>query len=119
MSGIVLSARVAATASSRRELELALVGWAGALRQAPGIVRASVAEDVEVESAFELRAEWETGEAFEAHLGSDAFGVLVGAAEVLSLPIRLSVSQVVEEYGLDVIKKRREARWAAAQRREK
>jgi hypothetical protein len=30
----------------------------------------------------------------------------------------MSVARVADEYGLDVIKKRREARWAAAQRRE-
>ena len=118
VSGMTLSARVVATPPSRRELVLALVGWAEAVRRAPGLVQASVSEDVEVEAAFELRAEWATEEALEAHLRSDVFGVLVGAAEVLSLSVRMSVARVADEYGLDVIKKRREARWAAAQRRE-
>ena len=117
MSGMALSVQMAATPVSRRELVLALVGWAEAARQQPGLVRASVSEDLEVEAAFELRAEWGTEEALEAHLRSDVFGVLVGAAEVLSLSVRVSVARVADEYGLDVIKKRREARWAEAQRR--
>ena len=118
MSTMTLSVHVVATPPSRRELVLALVGWAEAARQQPGLVRASVSEDLEVEAAFELRAEWGTEEALEAHLRSDAFGILVGAAEVLSVSVRMSVARVADEYGLDVIKKRREARWVAAQRRE-
>ena len=118
MSGMTLSVHVVATPPSRRELVQALVGWAEAARHAPGVVQASVSEDVEVEAAFDLRAEWDSEEALEAHLCSDVFGVLVGAAEVLSLSVRVSVARVADEYGMDVIKKRREARWAAAQRRE-
>jgi quinol monooxygenase YgiN len=115
---MTLSVHVVATPPSRRELVLALVGWAEAVRQAPGVVHASVSEDVEVEAAFDLRAEWDTEEALEAHLRSDVFGVLVGATEVLSLSVRVSVARVADEYGMDVIKQRREARWAAAQRRQ-
>lgn len=114
---MTLSVRVAATALSRRELALALVGWAESVRREPGLVRANVSEDVELESAFELRADWGTEEALESHLRSEAFGVLVGAAEVLGLSVRVIVARVVEEYGLDVIKKRREAHWAEAQGR--
>jgi hypothetical protein len=33
---------------------------------------------------------------------------------VLSPSVRASVARVADEYGLDVIKKRREASWAAA-----
>ena len=117
MSAMTLSVHVVATPPSRRELVLALVGWAEAVRHAPGVVHASVSEDVEVEAAFDLRAEWDTDEALEEHLRSDVFGVLVGAAEVLSLSVRVIVARVADEYGMDVIKKRREARWAAAQRR--
>ena len=118
MSGMTLSVHVVATPLSRRELVLALVGWADAVRQERGLVRASVSEDVEVEAAFDLRSEWDAEEALEAHLRSDAFGILVGAAEVLSLSVRVSVARIADEYGLDAMKGRREARWAAAQRRE-
>jgi quinol monooxygenase YgiN len=118
MSTMTLSVRVVATPSSHRELVQALVGWAVAVRQTPGLLRASVSEDVELEAAFELLAEWETKEALETHLLSDSFGVVVGAAEVLSLSLRATVARTVDEYGTDVIKKRREARWAAAQRRQ-
>jgi quinol monooxygenase YgiN len=114
---VSLSARVVSTHASRRELLQALVDWAEATRRAQGNVRAGVAEDVEVEAAFELVAEWQREEDLEAHLLSDTFGVLVGAAQVLAFSVRLNVGRTVEEYGLDVIKKRREARWAEAQRR--
>jgi quinol monooxygenase YgiN len=115
---MTLSARVVATPATRRELVQALVGWAEAARRERGLLKASVAEDVEVEAAFELVAEWETERELEAHLLSDVFGVLLGAAEVLGLSVRVGVARAADEYGLDVIKKRREARWAAAQRRE-
>ena len=115
---MILSARVVGTPASRRELLQTLVGWAEAARRAPGLLRAGVAEDVETEACFELVAEWETEQALGAHLLSDTFGVLVGAAEVLGLSVRVSVARTADEYGMDAIKKRREARWAAAQRRE-
>jgi quinol monooxygenase YgiN len=112
-----LSARLVGTPGSRRELMQALTGWAEAARRAPGSVRAGVAEDVEVEAAFELVAEWETEKDLEAHLLSDTFGVLMGAAEVLAISMHVSVGRTTDEHGMDVIRKRREARWAEAQRR--
>jgi quinol monooxygenase YgiN len=117
VSTTTLSVRVVGTPASRRELLQALLGWAEAARRTPGLLQAGVAEDVETEACFELVAEWETEQALGAHLVSDTFGVLMGAAEVLGLSVRVSVARVADEYGLDVIKKRREARWAAAQRR--
>jgi quinol monooxygenase YgiN len=118
VSAMTLSTRVVGTPPSRRELVLALVGWAEAVRRERGLLEANVSEDIEAEAAFELRSEWDTEEALEAHLASDVFGVLLGAAEVLGLSLRVRAARAADEYGLDVIKKRREARWAAAQRRE-
>lgn len=115
--GVVLSVRIAGAPSSRRELLQALLAWVAAVRQSPGVDGAGASEDVEAEAVFEVWAQWDTEDALEAHLRSDSFGVLVGAADVLGLSVRLSVARVTDEFGLDVIRKRREALRAEAQGR--
>jgi quinol monooxygenase YgiN len=100
---IVLSARMAAHPSARRELLQALVDWTATVRDSPGAHHSNVYEDVESPGVFGLVGEWESPLALEAHLRSDAFGVLLGALELLARPARLTVARVADEYGKDAL----------------
>ena len=103
VSTIVLSARVVAHPSARRELLQALARLGGgrpALHGGPRVERLRGRGSV-----GRLRAGRGVGDpsALEAHLRSDAFGVLLGALELLAQPVRLTVARAADEYGKDAL----------------
>jgi len=119
VNAIVLSARVGAHPSARRELLQALLDWAATARHSTGALVSNVYEDAEASAVFGLVAEWESPSALEAHLRSDAFGVLLGALELLAKPARLTVARAADEYGTDAlpaIRRLRESGRAGAER---
>jgi quinol monooxygenase YgiN len=101
LSPIVLSARVVALPAARRELLQALVSWAGTVRREAGMLASNVYEDVEGSGTFRVEAEWANAAALDDHLRSDDFGVLLGALELLAMPIRLTVTSTAREYGTE------------------
>jgi quinol monooxygenase YgiN len=103
VNATVLSARVAAHPSARRELLQALVDWTTTARDSPGALYSNVYEDAETPGVFGLVGEWQSPLALEAHLRSDAFGVLLGALELLATPARLTVARVADEVGKDAL----------------
>jgi quinol monooxygenase YgiN len=103
VSATVLSARVMAHPTARRELLQAMVDWTVSVRRSTGALTANVYEDVEEPGVFGLVGEWESPTAFEAHLRSDAFGVLLGALELLARPARLTVARLASEYGRNAL----------------
>ena len=95
---IMLSARVVAQPAERRELAQALLVWAAAARQDSDLVAAHVYEDLEVPAAFGMVTEWRKAAALDAHLRSDAFGILLGALKVLAGPHRMTVTRPDDEH---------------------
>jgi quinol monooxygenase YgiN len=95
---VVLTARIVASPSERRELAQALLAWLAAARRAADLHSADVYEDLEVPATFGLVSEWRTSTGLDAHLRSDAFGVLMGALKVLARQHRLLVSQPDNEH---------------------
>ncbi len=101
LSPTVLSARVVALPAARRELLQALVSWVGTVRREAGMLASNVYEDVEASGTFRVEAEWTDATALEDHLRSDDFGVLLGALDLLAMPIRLTVTSTAREYGTE------------------
>jgi quinol monooxygenase YgiN len=99
---IVLSARVVARLRPSGVLQ-ALVDWAATVRHSSGALVSYVYEDADEPAVFGLVGEWESPSALEAHLRSDAFGVLLGALELLAQPVRLTVARSADEYGKDAL----------------
>jgi quinol monooxygenase YgiN len=115
---MVLSVRAEAHPSGRRELLQALLDWVATVRHSPGALAANVYEDVEAPTVFGLVAEWESRSTLEEHFRADAFGVLLGAMELLAQPARLTVARAADEYGKDAlpaIRRLRESGRAGAQ----
>ena len=100
---MTLSARVVAQPSARRELLQALLNWVTAVKREAGIVAASVAEDAEVPAVFHLSASWESAAGLDAHIRSDAFGILLGGVGVLAESIGMTVSRPIDDYGGDAL----------------
>jgi quinol monooxygenase YgiN len=103
VSPVLLSARVVAYSAARRELLQALVDWTATVRLSTGSLCSSVYEDVEMPGVFGLVGEWVSTSDLEEHLRSDAFGVLLGALELLAKTVRLTVARAAEEYGTDAL----------------
>ena len=103
LNGMTLLGRVVAQPSARRELLQALLGWAATARREVGAVVANVAEDVETPAVIYLMGEWDNPTAFEAHIRSDAFGILLGALGLLGESVGLTVSGSADEYGTDAL----------------
>ena len=94
---IMLSGRIVANTTERRELVQALLDWAAATRRNPELATANVYEDVEFPAVFNVVTEWKTAVALDAHLRSDSFGVLLGALKVLARPHRLVITRGDDE----------------------
>lgn len=89
----MLSGRFVAHPAERRELAQALIVWAAAARQDADLLAANVYEDLEVPAVFHVVTEWRTATGLDAHLRSDAFGVLTGALKILAEPHSLTVTR--------------------------
>lgn len=89
----MLSARIVAYPAERRELSQALLAWAGATRHETDLVAAHVYEDLELPAVFSLVTEWSSAAALDAHLRSEAFGILLGALKILAGPHHMIVSR--------------------------
>ncbi len=64
--------------------------------------------DIEDNNVFSLFEGWENREDLEHHLGSDRFGVLLGAKSLLSEPLKIQIHTVSHSEGLEVIKAARD-----------
>jgi quinol monooxygenase YgiN len=115
VSAVQLSARIVARASARRELLQALQEWAVSVRREPGIVAASVYEDIDAPSVFGVVAGWQSETALDAHLRSGAFGFLLGAVDVLTQTAQVSVTRAMDEYPTDALPAIRRLRHDAAE----
>jgi quinol monooxygenase YgiN len=94
---IMLSGRIVAKTTERRELVQALLDWAATTRRDPELATAYVYEDVEIPAVFGLVTEWKTAVALDAHLRSDSFGVLLGALKVLARPHNFVITRGDDE----------------------
>jgi quinol monooxygenase YgiN len=80
---ILFWVHVEAETPERRELLQALIAWAASARREPGATRAQVCEDLDAAGVYCLSSTWRSLEDFEAYVAGPAFGVLLGALEVL------------------------------------
>jgi quinol monooxygenase YgiN len=106
---IVLTARIVAHVSERRELVQALLAWAASARSQAGALVVHVYEDTEAAAAFCLVAEWESRPTMEAHLRGPEFGALLGALELLAESPYVSIAEVSGSNGTDAVRAIRRA----------
>jgi quinol monooxygenase YgiN len=92
---MMLWARIETQLPRRRELVLALLDWAAAVRREPGVIAAHLSEDLEEAGVYCLVSSWRSSDALETHLASPDFGVLAGALQVLGHRSQIAVMEAV------------------------
>ena len=92
----VLTARIEAHATERRELAQALLAWATAAREETGARSCHLYEDVESPAVFYLVSRWESRQAFDAHVAGCKFGNILGALDLLALPHHVAVTEMAD-----------------------
>lgn len=93
---ILLSVRVEAEASERRELVQALIASSAAARQEPGSTETRISEDLEQAGVYYLTSRWRDDPELEAYVAGPAFGILLGALEVLGRRSRMELTRSQE-----------------------
>ena len=107
---VVLTARIEAHASERRELVQALLEWATTAKQEAGALGTHVYEDLEAASRFCAVSEWAGAEDMESHVRGGAFGVLMGALDALGPPAAFSIARQEAGNAADTIRSMRRLR---------
>ena len=78
------------------------------VRRQPGCIRCNLFRDMEDGNSFLLMGEWQTQEALDRHIGSDQFGILMAAADVLCEQKDVEVNTVAHTSGMESIKRSRQ-----------
>jgi quinol monooxygenase YgiN len=105
---INVTIKMTVSTEMRNEVLLTIKELIGQIRHEQDCVSCHCFQDVEVEDVVIFEQEWETNEAFSAHLRSDHFKVLLGAMKLLSIEPEIRINTVVATEGIEAI--------AAAQR---
>ena len=106
----MLTARIEAHASERRELVQALLEWATTAKRDAGALDARVYEDLEAASRFSAVSEWASAEEMERHVRGGAFGILMGALEALGPSAAFSIARQDTGNAADTIRSMRRLR---------
>jgi len=80
---IDVNIKMTAPAEKRKEIRQTIKAILGPIRRERGCLSCNCYEDVEDESIFFIKEEWETREDLDNHLKSDRFGVLIGVTSLL------------------------------------
>lgn len=81
---IISTARVTVPSVHRRELCMTISSLLDLIRREPGCHSYRFYGDSDDPNSFLLIGEWETREAWDRHLSSDSFAILLGSLKLLS-----------------------------------
>ncbi len=74
------------------------------VRKQPGCIRCNLFRDMEDGNSFLLIGEWQSQEALDGHIGSEQFGILIAAADVLAEHKEVQVSTIAHTKGMEAIR---------------
>jgi quinol monooxygenase YgiN len=77
------------------------------VRKQAGCIRCNLLRDMEDGNSFMLIGEWQTQEALDRHIGSDQFGILMAAADVLCEQKEVELNAVSHTGGMEAIRRSR------------
>lgn len=93
---ILLRVQVETEAPERRELVQALIASSAAVRREPGSTETRISEDLEQAGVYYLTSRWRSAPEFEAYVAGPAFGILLGALEILGRRSRVELTRSQE-----------------------
>ena len=91
----------------RTEVFQTLVSLATMIRKEHGCRRCELFLEGENQSGFEFVEEWQSREAFEEHVRSNVFGILLGLAPLLRQPPAMRIYTVASAEGMEAVRRAR------------
>jgi quinol monooxygenase YgiN len=104
---IVSIMNVTPSAEKRTEVFQTLASLAHMTRHEEGCLRCEFCQGSEDDNAFTIVEEWRSREEFDGHLRSQVFGILLGLAPLLKLPMGVSICTVVSREGMETVRRTR------------
>jgi quinol monooxygenase YgiN len=104
---IVTLMSVKAAAEKRIEVLQTLASLAPLIGREEGCVSCELFQECGDDTAFTLAGEWRSKAAFDEHLRSRLFGILLGLGPLLRRPIETSVSTLLSREGLEAVRRAR------------
>jgi quinol monooxygenase YgiN len=104
---IISTTRITVPPEHRRELCLTISSLLDMIRQEDGCRGYRFYAEQKDENAFVLIGEWETREAWDEHLNSDNFAVLLGSLKLLSDSPQVEFKLLSHVNGIEAITKAR------------
>lgn len=104
---IIGTVRILPPPNRRRDVLEVLRSLQGPVRAQPGCVACDVLDEQGPEPAVVLLERWETREAFEEHLRSEAYRRVIGAVELSGAEPSISFEQVEAVEGLELVERLR------------
>jgi len=103
-SVMVLAVRMSVHPQKRKELLQTVQELIQRTRKQQGCISCHFYQDIENGNAFNLVEEWKRQVDLDKHLGSDHFGVLLGAINLLSEPTEIKFNTVSYTGGMGTLK---------------
>ena len=101
---IVLAVKMSVLPQKRKELLQTAQALIQRTRKQKGCISCHFYQDIENENTFNLVEEWKTQVDLDNHLGSDHFGILLGAMNLLSEPTKIKFNAVSYTGGMKTLK---------------
>jgi quinol monooxygenase YgiN len=107
---ILVTIKMKLSQDKRAEFLQTIIALASSIRQERGCASHHLYQDVEDENTFNLIEEWQTQDNLDDHLGSENFGILLGAMNLLREPPEIKLNAVSYTAGMEAVKAVRKKR---------
>ena len=96
--------KMKAPIEKRKEILQTIKAILGSIRRERGCLSCNCYEDLEDESMFYFKEEWETRDDLDDHLKSERFGVLIGVMSLLKEDPEIRFDTIASSVGSEEIK---------------
>jgi quinol monooxygenase YgiN len=104
---IIALVSMSSSAEKRTEVSQTLAALAPLIRTEDGCARCNLYQESEDGTSFVLAEEWHSRAAFDEHVRSRVFGILLGMGSLLQKQIEITLSTLVSKEGTEAVKKAR------------
>jgi quinol monooxygenase YgiN len=105
---IILEIRTTVLPQKQMEFLQSYLAAIPRVRKQPGCIRCNLLRDLEDGNLFMMIGEWQTQESLDKHIGSDQFGILMAAADVLCEEKDVEMNAVSHTSGMETIRRSRQ-----------
>jgi quinol monooxygenase YgiN len=104
---IITFVSVSAAPEKRTEVFQTLASLAPLVRRENGCIRCNLCQESGDDASFTIVEEWLNRTAFDEHLRSRIFGILLGLGPLLTKPVEVSVCKLLARQGVESVRRAR------------